>query len=572
MSFVIKIINADKSFKDQCIYENLNLEINQPGIYFIEGKSGSGKTTLLNMLVGIDKFDHADSIQIDDNIAMIFQNYELIDELNIENNILLSKPKDEYAEEVIRKLGLNDLLNHYPYELSGGQKQRVGIARVLLLKPNIIICDEPTESLDIDNKNIVMNLLQEMSLNKIVIISSHDQKIIQDYADCIYEIKDKKLHLIKSYKTSRELAKEKQIQNNDIRKLMKRIIKKKTMASSIVISICIMLISGLFIFQSNIFKVPDTTNKVNANILYLEKIGDVVEDERLNKFKLILGFDFAAIGADEMHFDIYPYVDNKLSLEGKAPKDHEVVINKNIAEGLNLKLGDNIDLYFTILAEQSKFTMKISGIVDESDTKKGSIYYNNESIMKELENMKMFDGRTYLSYLKDNGKYYQTYSNYTQTENNIRLYSDIENIKVYNPLYDERMEEKEEGQSFQLVFKIVNICLFGGLIIFVILYLNKDSKKMMKICSILVSLQNSVKEMKNVYCKYKILNLFIFLFIEVIFMSSAIYLMKFDIKEYLLILLGINAIVLIVYSACVYLNAQNLREEKIADILKNNID
>lgn len=216
--------------------------------------------------------------------------------------------------------------------------------------------------------------------------------------------------------------------------------------------------------------------------------------------------------------------------------------------------------------------MKISGIVDESDTKKGSIYYNNESVMKELEKMKMFDGRTYLSYLEDNGKLYQTYSDYTQTENSIRLYSDIENIKIYNPLYDERMEFVEEGRSFQHVFNIVNICLFVGLIIFVIIYLNKDSKKMMKICSILVSLQNSVKEMKNIYCKYKILNLIIFIFIETLFISSVIYMMKFDLKEYLVILLGINAIVLIVYSACVYLNAQNLRGEKIADILKNNID
>ena len=117
---MIHISNARKSFGDLCVFENLNLNINNPGLFILKGESGSGKSTLLNLLAGYDVFDEG-LVNIDDNIATIFQNYELIQELNVFDNILLTKENlDKNEEEILQLLELDELLNHYPNELSGG--------------------------------------------------------------------------------------------------------------------------------------------------------------------------------------------------------------------------------------------------------------------------------------------------------------------------------------------------------------------------------------------------------------------------------------------------------------------
>jgi len=91
----------------------------------------------------------------------IFQNYELIEELNVYDNIFLDRREEPEDIKLLTRLGLDRLLQQYPDELSGGQKQRVGIARALISHPKIICCDEPTESLDVTNKEIVMKILKE---------------------------------------------------------------------------------------------------------------------------------------------------------------------------------------------------------------------------------------------------------------------------------------------------------------------------------------------------------------------------------------------------------------------------
>ena len=109
----------------------------------------------------------------------IFQNYELIPQLNVMDNIFLGKPYSEDNRKLLETLQIDHILDHYPDELSGGQKQRVGIARALISEPGMICCDEPTESLDIENRQIVMYLLKEYSKDHIVIMATHQNDAVE---------------------------------------------------------------------------------------------------------------------------------------------------------------------------------------------------------------------------------------------------------------------------------------------------------------------------------------------------------------------------------------------------------
>ena len=150
--------------------KDINLSIERGEFASIIGQSGSGKSTLLNLLGGID-FPTSGDIVINglstttlndkkltkfrsQHIGFIFQQYNLIPELTVLENIRLpldlsKRTYDEqYEEELIKLLGLDNRLNFRPYQLSGGQQQRVAIARALIIKPDIILADEPTGNLD----------------------------------------------------------------------------------------------------------------------------------------------------------------------------------------------------------------------------------------------------------------------------------------------------------------------------------------------------------------------------------------------------------------------------------------
>ena len=106
--------------------------------------------------------------------------------------------EDVSMDSIMQQLGLQEIKDHYPYELSAGQQQRVGIARALMQKPQVIICDEPTESLDIENKKIVLDLLKKLSNHCAVIVASHEKQLMMEYSDYCYEIKDYQLYCISS--------------------------------------------------------------------------------------------------------------------------------------------------------------------------------------------------------------------------------------------------------------------------------------------------------------------------------------------------------------------------------------
>lgn len=197
--------------------DNINLAVKQGEFLAIVGTSGSGKSTLLNMLGGIDKptegevyIDGKNIADMSDNeltifrrrnVGFVFQNYNLLHNLSVFENIVLpveldgSKIDKEYVNQVIHSLSLDDLKYNMPNTLSGGQQQRVAIARALATKPTIILADEPTGNLDSKTSQDVMGLIKKTSheYNQTIIMITHNDQISQ-LADRVIRIEDGKIY------------------------------------------------------------------------------------------------------------------------------------------------------------------------------------------------------------------------------------------------------------------------------------------------------------------------------------------------------------------------------------------
>lgn len=193
---------------------NVTFSIEEGEFVAIMGESGSGKTTLLNILATIDKSTGGEVILNGTNIASIkekeiaafrrnklgfvFQDFNLLDTFSIKDNIFLplvlaGKKYDEMNKElqpIAKMLGIEELLEKYPYEVSGGQKQRVAVARALITKPEIILADEPTGSLDSKASNKLLNIFTEINRNKQTILMVTHSVRAASVANRILFIKD----------------------------------------------------------------------------------------------------------------------------------------------------------------------------------------------------------------------------------------------------------------------------------------------------------------------------------------------------------------------------------------------
>lgn len=201
---MITLNNISKIFRteefDTVALNGVNLEVKQGEFVAIMGPSGCGKSTLLNILGLIDtptegtymlngkdvsKLSESERTDIRKGlIGFVFQSFNLIDELNVEENTELpllytgvpAKEREERTLEVLRRLNMSQRGKHFPSQLSGGQQQRVAIARAIIGKPQIILADEPTGNLDSKNGLEVMELLSQLnSEGTTIVMVTHSQ-------------------------------------------------------------------------------------------------------------------------------------------------------------------------------------------------------------------------------------------------------------------------------------------------------------------------------------------------------------------------------------------------------------
>lgn len=212
---MIQVLNIHKSFGDLEVLKGVNLSIAKGEIVAIVGKSGAGKTTLLQLIGTLDRptngqvlIDGTDVFALNDtqlaafrnkNIGFIFQFHQLLPEFTAFENVcipaMIAREKvadyQSRAKMLLTDLGLADRMEHKPNQLSGGEKQRVAAARALMMKPSIILADEPTGSLDEKNKTELSQLLLQLrdKYNQTILLVTHDKELAQ-ICDRIIEIKD----------------------------------------------------------------------------------------------------------------------------------------------------------------------------------------------------------------------------------------------------------------------------------------------------------------------------------------------------------------------------------------------
>ena len=181
--------------------KNVNFSVDNGEYVAIMGESGSGKTTLLNILATFDKatsgsvlLNNLDLSKLKDkeladfrrdNLGFIFQDFNLLDNFSIKDNILLplvlanKKYKDMEArlDKVTKPLGIDQLINKYPYEISGGQRQRVAVARAIITNPSLILADEPTGALDSKSTDQLLNVFDKLNeIGQTIIMVTHSVK------------------------------------------------------------------------------------------------------------------------------------------------------------------------------------------------------------------------------------------------------------------------------------------------------------------------------------------------------------------------------------------------------------
>ena len=215
---MLKLTNIVKEYKtgDSSVValKGIDLEFRKSEFVSILGHSGCGKTTLLNIIGGLDRYTSGDlaingrsttefkardwDSYRNHSIGFVFQSYNLIPHQTVLSNVELAltlsgvskSERRARAKEALEKVGLGDQLKKKPTQMSGGQMQRVAIARALVNDPDILLADEPTGALDTETSKQIMELLQEISKNKLVIMVTHNPELADIYSTRIIKLVD----------------------------------------------------------------------------------------------------------------------------------------------------------------------------------------------------------------------------------------------------------------------------------------------------------------------------------------------------------------------------------------------
>jgi len=190
---MIELKGIDKRFEKQVVFSNLNIAFEKGSITGISAPSGYGKTTLLNLMAGLLKPDAGSITGVrPDEISYIFQEARLIPWKTVKENIefVLKEPNKDNIETILESVGLTDFAEAYPKALSGGMKQRVAIARAYCYPAELLLMDEPFNSLDQILKKSMMDVLMDLRKTdqRTIVFVSHQQAELAYLCDQVIDL------------------------------------------------------------------------------------------------------------------------------------------------------------------------------------------------------------------------------------------------------------------------------------------------------------------------------------------------------------------------------------------------
>ena len=415
-----KVYNKGKE-NERVALDNVSFNLPNKGLIFILGKSGSGKSTLLNLLGAIDTPTSGKIIVGSKDITLlkekekadyrasycgfVFQDYNLIPELNVWNNIALNLDdyKEERINEVLDLVGLLEYKNSKINELSGGEAQRIAIARALVKNPKVIFLDEPTAALDNETGRQILELLKKLSLERLIVVVSHNEEFASIYSQRTIKLENGKI--IDDTEKTQENA-------NDILELKRRRLSFKNILNfvwanlkfhkvkffmTLIISV-LTLSLGILFWWINSTLTDDYYYKLllendaqysviqNTNINLLKdneyNISYIEDDIYLDDYEPTSLYDTFSINGygqiDLAHIQFFNF-----SLTGKLPvNDNEVVITKFVQDSLALSLNGELEV------EGIKYI--ITGILDTKFSQQDFLKlkdYNEDCKEEEILNL-----------------------------------------------------------------------------------------------------------------------------------------------------------------------------------------
>ena len=405
----------------------------------IIGKTGCGKTTLLNILAGIDEnyqgevlFNGVNILKNSDYyrqhyMCFVTQKSLMLSKWSIKDNLMIEEMlfsrKSELDLELFNALELNINFKQPISSLSGGQIQRLNIVKALNKKPRVLILDEPTSALDLKNSQKVMSLLKEYSQQAIVIIVSHEETLLKEYADEVIDLNQNISTYIYHRPTSLVVRSLKMTSNkffSTFKFISKSILMRKhrnflTILSISIASIGVMLtlmvssglndqlireVKKLFPTQSISLRYKDLSLLIDE-----QKANQMIDETMLGGYLNILGLEMIGV-SNEANKEDYLFIGDQSKLimpemtllKGEMPKNYkEVLVSKNTYERLFLNEEFNHQKIYALYdyqGMQKKVELEVVGIVDEKTTF-DTIYRNSLAevdLIKELYHLEHVQG------------------------------------------------------------------------------------------------------------------------------------------------------------------------------------
>ena len=482
----------------------VNISFRESEFVSILGASGSGKTTLLNIIGGLDKYSSGDMLLLgrsttefkdrdwdsyrNGTIGFVFQSYNLISHLSVLENVKLAlsisgeSNKENYAKakKVLEDVGLGDHINKKPNQLSGGQMQRVAIARALVTEPKIILADEPTGALDSKTSVQIMELIKEISKEKLVIMVTHNPELAKTYSDRIVRLRDGEIiedtnpFVEETSNSNYSLKKTAMAFSSAIKSSFKNLLTKKfrTLMTIIASSIGIISIGLVLAISSGMDKYIQTIQNenlssmpimINANQINFglsteddsseqdAKGNELVPKSRRDVHRNLYTADALGTGETFINYiqnnakDYYSSIDFVKGYQVMALKKNAKGDVSLVKDDKNIYSGDSI---FGVLPEDKNMILKQYEVVKSSESNfeypKGNelvlfTAYNNE-IDKDTLRALGFDGNSKVKYddilgkefsIVDNNSYYKKIADrFIPAETDDKMYDAGIKVKV----------------------------------------------------------------------------------------------------------------------------------------------